>query len=109
MSGFKVYHTQRNKWYVIVKNWPLGLLLRHLPVNPLSSMRQALFLALLKGRGGAALRARLDVLKNLRSLLSKRRAVQALNKLSTGEIELLFSPMRGLSRPFSGKCVNSDE
>ena len=102
MSGFKVYHTQRNKRYVIVKNWPLGLLLRHLPVI-LFFDAAALFLALLKGRGGAALRARLDVLKNLRSLLSKRRAVQALNKLSTGEIELLFSPHEGAFKTFFRK------
>jgi len=102
MSGFKVYYTQRNKWYVILKNWPAGLLLRHLPVV-LFFDAAALFLAMLKGRGVAALRARLDVLKNLGRLLAKRREVQMRSKLSPGEMEGLFSPHEGAFKTFFRK------
>jgi GT2 family glycosyltransferase len=93
-SPFKVYHTHRNKWYVIIKNWPLGLLLKHLPAI-IAYDAAALFLAGLKGRGGVALRARLDVLKSIKRLLAKRRKVQAINKLFPEGIEGLFSPHEG--------------
>jgi hypothetical protein len=102
MSRFKVYHTQRNKWYVMVKNWPLGLLLKRLP-GILFFDAAALLLAVLKGRSSAAFRARLDVVKNLGRLLAKRRVVQACNKLSTGEIEGLFSGHEGAFRTFYRK------
>ena len=102
MSDFKVYHTQRNKWFVIVKNWPLGFLMRHLPVI-LFFDAAALFLAVLKGRGDAALRARRDVLKNLERLLAKRREVQLRSKLSPGEIERFFSPYEGAFKTFFRK------
>lgn len=96
-SPFKVYQTHRNKWYVIIKNWPLGFLLKRLP-GILFFDAAALFLALLKGRGGAAVRARFDVVKNLGRLLAKRREVQARSKLYPGEIEGLFSPHEGAFR-----------
>jgi GT2 family glycosyltransferase len=102
MSRFKVYQTHRNKWYVIIKNWPLGLLLKRLPVI-LFFDAAALFLAVLKGRGGVALRARLDVVKNLGRLLAKRREVQARSELSTREIEQLFSSHEGAFRTFYRK------
>lgn len=102
MSSFKVYYTQRNKWFVIVKNWPLGFLMRHLPVI-LFFDAAAFFLAVLKGRGGAAVRARRDVLRNLRRLLAKRREVQMRNKLSPGEIERFFSPHEGAFKTFFRK------
>ena len=101
-SPFKVYQTHRNKWCVIIKNWPLGLLLCRLP-GILFFDAAALFLAVLKGRGGAAVRARLDVVKNLGRLLAKRRDVQARSKLSPGEIEELFSPHEGAFKTFYRK------
>lgn len=102
MSSFKIYHTQRNKWFVIVKNWPLGLLMRHLPVILLFDAA-AFFLAMLKGRGGAAARARCDVLKNMGRLLAKRREVQMRIKLSPGEIKRFFSPYEGAFKTFFRK------
>jgi GT2 family glycosyltransferase len=101
-SRFKVYQTHRNKWYVIIKNWPLGFLLKRLP-GVLVFDAAALFLAVLKGRGGAAVQARLDVVKNLGRLLANRREVQARSKLSSGEIESLFSPYEGAFRTFCRK------
>jgi GT2 family glycosyltransferase len=101
-SRFKVYQTHRNKWYVIVRNWPRGLLLKRLPAI-ISYDAAALLLALLKRRGGAAVRARLDVVKNLRRLLAQRREVQARSKLSFGEIEGLFSTHEGALRTFLRK------
>jgi len=110
-SRFKVYRTHRNKWYVMIKNWPLGLLLRRLPAI-LFFDAAAFSLAVLKGRGGTALRARFDVVKNLHMLLEKRREVQARSRLSAAEVERLFSPHEGAFRTFCrklGKTVISNQ
>jgi len=90
-SPFKVYHTHRNKWYVITKNWPAALLARHLPALLMADLA-SLCLAVLKARGWAAIRARLDFLLNLRSLLRKRGEIQGKRKLSDREAAALFSP-----------------
>ncbi len=71
-SPFTIYHIHRNKWYVLLKNWPARLLVRHFPRILLADMA-AFALALLKGRGGAAFRARCAVLAALPRLLAKRR------------------------------------
>jgi GT2 family glycosyltransferase len=102
MSRFKTYYTHRNKWYVIIKNWPLGLLLKRLPVLFFYDMA-ALVLAWLKGVGGAAIAARFDIVKNMGRLLAQRREVQVRSTLSIGEIEALFSPYEGALKTFFRK------
>jgi GT2 family glycosyltransferase len=90
-SPFKVYQTHRNKWYVIVKNWPSSLIFRRLPSLIFADVA-SFALALARGRGSAALRARLDFLRNLSSLLRKRVQVQRMRVLSDQQVEQLFSP-----------------
>jgi len=102
MSRFKVYHTHRNKWFVIVKNWPAVLLRRHL-VSILRADLAAFCLAVLRGRGLAALRARLAVLGGLSRLLHKRREVQGRRKLSDQQVASLFSPYERLFQTFLRK------
>ena len=102
MSGFKVYHTQRNKWFVIVKNWPATLIQRHL-ASILCSDLAALCLAVLRGRGLAALRARLDVLRGLGRLLYQRRELQSRRMLSDQQVAALFSPHEHLFLTFLRK------
>lgn len=101
MSPFTVYQVQRNKWYVIIKNWPAVLLIKHLPRIILYDLG-GILLAALRGRTGASLRARFHLLKNLSALLKKRRAVRALRKISNAEIESLLerggSPFRTFRR-----------
>lgn len=101
MTPFTVYHVQRNKWYTIVKNWPWRLLLEHFPgivCNDLGS----LLLAALRGRLGAATRARLHLLRDLPLLLRKRRDTQALCKAGLSEVERFLehgpSPFRTFLR-----------
>lgn len=102
MSGFKVYHTQRNKWFVIVKNWPAALLRRHLAAILCADLA-AFCLAMLRGRGLAALRARLDVLRGLGRLLQKRRGVLDGRKLADQQTAALFSPHERLFLTFLRK------
>jgi len=102
MSRFKVYHTQRNKWFVILKNWPAALLWRYL-ASILCADLAALCLAVLRGRGLAAVRARLDVLRGLARLLHKRREVQGRRILSNRQVASLFSPHEHLFLTFLRK------
>ena len=90
-SRFKVYQTHRNKWYVIVKNWPGTLILKRLP-SMLFADAASFALALLRGRGGAALRARIDFLLNLAALLRKRKELQGRRVLPDRQVAALFSP-----------------
>jgi GT2 family glycosyltransferase len=102
MSRFKVYHTQRNKWFVIIKNWPAALLWRYL-ASILCADLAALCLAVMCGKGSAALRARLDVLCGLGRLLHKRREVQGRRRLSDQQAAALFSPHEPLLSTFLRK------
>ena len=101
MSPFTVYQVHRNKWYTIVKNWPGRLLLEHFPQIIWYDLG-ALLLATLRGRLGAALRARLHVLRDLPLLLRKRREVQALRKVKVSNVERFLgrggSPLQTFQR-----------
>jgi GT2 family glycosyltransferase len=90
MSPFKVYHTHRNKWFVIIKNWPMKLLLRNVPI--VLCLDIASFgLAVLRRKGISAVRARLDFLRNIGSLLCKRHDIQKRRRLSDYQVKSLFS------------------
>ena len=102
MSPFTVFQVQRNKWFVLLKNWPASLLLRRLPLL-LAFDLAALLLALLRGRGMAACRARLAVLGNLGRLLRQRRELQGLRKLPADQVERLFSRGEGALSTFRRK------
>jgi len=71
-SSFTIYHIHRNKWYVLLMDWPVCLLARCFPLILAIDMA-AFALAVFKGRGSAALRARLAVCGKLPGLLEKRR------------------------------------
>lgn len=88
MSPFTVYHVQRNKWFVLLKNWPGGLLLRHLP-RILAYDLATVVLAALRGRLIPSLHARLRVLAAIPSLLAKRRKVAQLRRTDIQDIARL--------------------
>ena len=102
MSPFTVYQVQRNKWYVLLKNWPVSLLLKHSPLLVVFDLA-ALLLAVLRGRGLAAFKARLDVLKALPRILRERNSVQRLRKISDADVEALFTRGEGAFSIFRRK------
>jgi GT2 family glycosyltransferase len=102
MSPFTVYQVQRNKWYVLLKNWPASLLLKRSPLIVIFDLA-ALVLAVLRGRGRAAFKARLDVLKALPKLLHERNSVQRLRKISDADVERLFTCGEGAIGTFRRK------
>ncbi|BCS54874.1 glycosyltransferase family 2 protein [Geobacter sp. SVR] len=102
MSPFTVYQVQRNKWYVLLKNWPAILLLRHL-ARILGYDAAALFLALLRGRFVQALRARLCVLRDFPVLMRKRREVARLRRLNDDQTARLLVSGNSALRTFIRK------
>ena len=103
MSPFTLYHVQRNKWFTLVKNWPLPLLLYRLPLILLFDLG-SLSLALLRGRTGAAMRARRDVLRYLPRLIARRRSVQAGRRLTMTETARLMAPAERAMSTFARKA-----
>lgn len=102
MSGFKVYHTHRNKWFVILINWPAALFWRHL-ASILATDLAALSLAMLKGKALAAVKARIDVVWDLGRLLRKRHKVQDKCNISSQMVESFFSIPERFSQTFIRK------
>jgi GT2 family glycosyltransferase len=101
-SSFKVCQTHRNKWYVIIKNWPSALLIRNLPALIFADAA-SFCLAVLRRKGIAALRGRLGVLCGFRALLRKRADIQSKRKLSDAQAAALFSPHEHPYRTFLRK------
>lgn len=89
-SSFTVFQVHRNKWYTLLKNWPAGLLLKKLPAI-LALDFASFLLAIIRGRGAAAIKARFDVLCNVRKFWHKRKSLKRHTKILPGEIEVFFS------------------
>ena len=102
MSPFTVYHVHRNKWYVLLKNWPAALIMRHLCIV-LVYDAASLLLAALRGRLLPALRARMHLLRDLPVLLQKRGDVARMRKVSSAEISQLLGPVASPFRTFFRK------
>jgi GT2 family glycosyltransferase len=89
-SDFYVFHGQKNVLYTFIKNMPAALLWKYLPLHVLYTAGSLVYFARI-GRLRSALRAKLSVLKGLRSVLAKRRAVRALRVLPAREIDRLLT------------------
>jgi hypothetical protein len=90
LSDFTRYHIWRNTLWVIVKDLPLGALLRHAPALLLG---QALNLAVaIRDRKlGIWLRVWRDALRGLPRVLRMRREVQARRRVALSELERAIS------------------
>jgi GT2 family glycosyltransferase len=86
----QVYFSQRNIEFVYLKNMPLALMLRYLPQKVLYELGAALYFTR-QGTGSAFVKAKLDVLRNLPSVLRKRREIQTRRILSNARILELFA------------------
>ncbi len=74
-SNFAVYHGERNAVWTFVKNMPGPLLWMYLPQHIALNVAALLYYPW-RGQGRVVLRAKLDALRGLPSVLSRRRLVQ---------------------------------
>jgi GT2 family glycosyltransferase len=89
--ALQVFYSQRNIDLVLLKNLPLGLILRSAPRRLLYELGAAFYFLRL-GNGAAFVRAKLDVLRQLPSLLRKRRGIQKHRTLTNSQLRAI---MRG--------------
>ena len=81
----QVFFSQRNIEFVYMKNMPLGLILRFLPLRLMYELGGAIYF-LKQGAGSAYLKAKVDALRQLPSCLRKRQMLQAKRVLNSDEL-----------------------
>jgi GT2 family glycosyltransferase len=91
---FTLYHPAKNRWFLLLKNAPAGLLVRH-PLGLLAGEAFWWMRALRSGSPLMLLRAYAEVVRHLRALLSDRRTLQSSRVVSAGELDRLLGK-RGL-------------
>ncbi len=92
-SDQAVYFFSRNNVWVLIKNVPLGILLRHLPQRLLYELSSFAFFCLVKRKWKPFIKGKLDALKEFPLMLKKRKDVQKLVKLSNEEIVSSLMPI----------------
>jgi len=88
-SSNYVFYGHRNSEYLFWKNMPGWMLVRFLPERLLFDAMSLVFFTL-KGRGAAFLRAKVSFLRNIESVLRKRRQIQSGRLLSPAEFRPLL-------------------
>ena len=101
-SDFVIYHGHRNLVWTFFKDMPGYLFWWYLPLHMLVNFFFA-FSFLLKGKGSAILRAKIDAIYRLPAIIPQRRQIQSARKVSAQEIaqvmnKELFAPYRALRR-----------
>jgi hypothetical protein len=81
----QVFYSQRNIEFVYLKNMPLGLIVRSAPQRLLYELGAAIYFSK-QGAGWAFLRAKLNVLKCLPTLLRKRQEIQKRRTITNSQM-----------------------
>jgi GT2 family glycosyltransferase len=92
----QVFFSQRNIEFVYMKNMPLGLMLRFLPLRFVYELGGAVYF-LKQGAGRAYLKAKVDALRRLPSFLPKRQMIQAKRVLNNDELRSVMLQKTWLS------------
>lgn len=85
----QAFFSQRNSEFVYLKNMPLGLILRSAPQRLLYEAGAAVYFTK-QGAGSAFLRAKLDVLRCLPSILRKRREIQKRRTITNSQLRTMM-------------------
>lgn len=88
-SPIAVYYGSRNMLTVILKNMPKNLLRRYWPYILAAQMYQVVYFTL-RGCGVAAVRGKIDALRQLRTTLAKRRMIMRARRVSDDYIDALL-------------------
>lgn len=90
LSDFVIYHGHRNLVWTYFKNMPGALFWYYLPLHLLMNL---FFIAsfILKGRGRAILRAKIDAFSRLPDIIRTRRQIQSSRKITYPQIQQVMS------------------
>jgi GT2 family glycosyltransferase len=86
VSDFIAYHAIRNRWFLMLKNFPAGFIIRSFPTMALLELSQFIRWAIIERRFGMYLRCLWDFLKRSPALYGKRREIMKTRKLSVEEL-----------------------
>lgn len=89
-SHLSIYYSRRNMLYILLKDLPTSLLLRHLAPILFYFLAGDLIFAL-ASYGGAVAQARRDNLKMARKMMTKRREIQSTRCVSDAYIESILT------------------
>jgi GT2 family glycosyltransferase len=89
----QAYFSQQNIEYVYLKNMPLKLMLQYLPQRAVYEIGAAVYFFRV-GCGKAFLKAKLSVVRNLLSILRKRREIQEKRALSNAQLRAMLGASR---------------
>jgi GT2 family glycosyltransferase len=89
-NDFTLYYGQRNMEYVFLKNMPLPLLVKYLPLH-IEYVVLAFLYYLLKNQGGIYLRSKMDAFKQIRLTLQKRKEIQRKRRVSSSYLETIMN------------------
>ncbi|MDD1649134.1 MAG: hypothetical protein LUO80_01900, partial [Methylococcaceae bacterium] len=103
LSANTVYYFSRNSLWAWVKNVPVTLMLRLLPQRLIYEVSAFSYYCLIHGKIGPYLRGKWDGLKGAGAMWRKRKELQALRRLTNGQIigglmpisRYLFERLRG--------------
>jgi GT2 family glycosyltransferase len=93
MSDTAVYYTLRNSEFVRVKNVPFMLFLRCLPEFILGTISEIIYFGFKHGKLMLYIKAKADVVRNLRSLLGKRRENLGMKKTDNRYLCSIMTPV----------------
>lgn len=88
------YQAHRNEWFVLLKNLPLGLFIKHFMDIFRNQLRNTLYFSQ-RGQGGLLFRAKLDVFKNLTGMARNRQKIQSERRIVDTELERWLEPTGG--------------
>jgi GT2 family glycosyltransferase len=89
LTEFELFHPLKNRWFMILKNTPARLFIRHLPHIVFGDVHWA-HRAVTNRRTRAALRAYAAVVRALPRLLRQRRKIQRTRRLAVEELNRLL-------------------
>ncbi len=96
-SETSVYYGHRNLEWVFIKNLPLSLLIKMLPMHVIYNLAaMAFFFA--RGHARTYLKAKRDALAGSLKMLKKRRIIQATRRVDTAYLSSLITPENLISR-----------
>jgi len=99
-SNFAVYHGERNSVWTFVKNMPGPLLWMYLPQHLELNVAALLFYPW-RGQGRVALKAKLDALRGLPSVIGRRRRVQRARRIDAWTLRRALR--HGIVVPYVGR------
>ena len=104
IHDFNIYYGHANRLKIIIKDFPVGLLLRFLPWILLRQFLEFFYCTFFQ-LSLAPIKARLKVISELPSLLEKRRRIQSRKIVHDSELLPFFNPTP-LSKIFKERALN---